>query len=190
MLAVDHLIENTEEFRRCLDIAIEAAEERKLVTFGVVPNKPETGYGYNKTAANNSPPVKPVLQFVENPTVNWRKNIWLRVVITGIVGCLFPWRHHLLTSWKDCSQSWFDIYKSFFGECSKDLDFLRLGAANFEKCSNISIDYALMEHTSNAWTVPLLAVGAILVAGTQYGMLLRRMILVTAAKGCNFTGLP
>ena len=129
VLAADHLIENTEEFRRCLDIAIEAAEERKLVTFGVVPTKPETGYGYIKTAANNSP-VKPVLQFVENPTVNWRKNIWLRVVITGIGMFVFP-AAPLVDELERLQPELVRHARASLENAQKDLDFLRLGCSKF-----------------------------------------------------------
>ena len=154
VLAADHLIENTQEFRRCLDIAIEAATERKLVTFGVVPTKPETGYGYIKTAPGDAP-VKPVLQFVEKPNRElaeeylaagcyyWNSGMFVFPAAQLIeeLNCLQPAMLQAAAASLDAAQ--------------KDLDFIRLDENQFKNCANISIDYALMEHTSNAWSVPL-----------------------------------
>jgi mannose-1-phosphate guanylyltransferase/mannose-6-phosphate isomerase len=156
VLAADHLIENTVEFRRCLDIAIEAAAGNKLVTFGVVPTKPETGYGYIKTAPGDSP-VKQVIQFVEKPNRELAEEYLAAGCYYWNSGMfVFP-AAQLIDELAGVHPDMVAHARTSLESAQRDLDFLRLSAANFEKCSNISIDYALMEHTTNAWTVPLAA---------------------------------
>ena len=66
VLPADHVIRNVAAFRAAVAIGRKAAEQGKLVTFGVVPDKPETGYGYIKRSAGEGPTF-PIAQFVEKP---------------------------------------------------------------------------------------------------------------------------
>lgn len=156
VLAADHLIENTEEFRRCLSIAISAAAQQKLVTFGVVPTKPETGYGYIKTATSDGD-VKSVLQFVEKPNRELAEEYLAAGCYYWNSGMfVFP-AAVLIDELSRLQPDMVQDARASLANAQKDLDFVRLSAANFGKCSNISIDYALMEHTANAWCLPLSA---------------------------------
>lgn len=154
VLAADHLIENTDEFRRCLDLAIKAAGENKLVTFGVVPTRPETGYGYIKTAAAEGS-VQPVQQFVEKPNRELAEEYLAAGCYYWNSGMfVFP-AAQLINELTALQPQMVASAQQSLSEAKKDLDFIRLDGANFQNCSNISIDYALMEHTSNAWSVAL-----------------------------------
>lgn len=66
ILPADHVIRDVQAFRAALEVGRKAALEGKLVTFGVVPNKPETGYGYIRRAAGSGP-AYPIARFVEKP---------------------------------------------------------------------------------------------------------------------------
>nr|WP_317146582.1 sugar phosphate nucleotidyltransferase [Endozoicomonas sp. 8E] len=70
VLAADHVIQNVQAFHQAIEAALPAASDGKLVTFGIVPTHPETGYGYikaSKTLTGNSGQVSPVDSFVEKP---------------------------------------------------------------------------------------------------------------------------
>ena len=69
VLPADHLIADVARFQRAVAVASAAAEEGKLVTFGIVPDKPETGYGYIRARqrAEHENEIVPVAQFVEKP---------------------------------------------------------------------------------------------------------------------------
>ncbi len=154
VLAADHLIENTPAFRRCLDTAIEAAAEKKLVTFGVVPTKPETGYGYIKTAPGDSP-VKQVIQFVEKPNRELAEEYLAAGCYYWNSGMfVFP-AAQLIGELNKLQPELISAASASLTNAQKDLDFIRLDERSFKNCANISIDYALMEHTNNAWSVPL-----------------------------------
>jgi mannose-1-phosphate guanylyltransferase/mannose-6-phosphate isomerase len=156
VLAADHLIENTEEFRRCLAIAVEAAKDKKLVTFGVVPTRPETGYGYLKTATTDLP-VNAVEQFVEKPNRELAEEYLAAGCYYWNSGMfVFP-AAVLIEELTKLQPEMVNFALASLESAQKDLDFIRLDEASFKNCSNTSIDYALMEHTANAWSVPLKA---------------------------------
>lgn len=71
VLASDHLIRDEQEFRRSLKTAIEIAESSKaIVTLGIMPNKPETGYGYLETQESITGVPKKVIRFCEKPNID------------------------------------------------------------------------------------------------------------------------
>ncbi|MES0371152.1 MAG: mannose-1-phosphate guanylyltransferase, partial [Mariprofundaceae bacterium] len=67
VLPADHLIQNQENFHQCLQIAVEAAEDDQLVTFGIEPTRPDTGFGYIQADSSESNNVYPVIRFTEKP---------------------------------------------------------------------------------------------------------------------------
>lgn len=91
VLAADHVIQQEESFREAVRAAIPYAENGKLVTFGIVPDLPETGYGYirrgNVTPGEGDSVAFDVAQFVENRIWKPRRRMWPAVNITGTAGC-------------------------------------------------------------------------------------------------------
>ncbi|MDB4332022.1 mannose-1-phosphate guanylyltransferase/mannose-6-phosphate isomerase [bacterium] len=154
ILAADHVIDDTIAFQHSINQAVELAKQDKLVTFGIVGNKPETGYGYIKRGEqfNNGFVVD---SFVEKPSLEMAKKYidsgdyyWN----SGMF--LFKASRYLeeLNTFRP------DIYEA----CEKamqvqndDMDFVRIDKAAFEKCASESIDYAVMEHTKDAVVVPM-----------------------------------
>lgn len=67
VLPADHLIQNRENFHQCLQIAFEAAEDDQLITFGIEPTRPDTGFGYIQADSDESKNVHPVVRFTEKP---------------------------------------------------------------------------------------------------------------------------
>ncbi len=154
VLAADHLIQNIEAFHSALEHAIKAANENKLVAFGVVPNKAETGYGYiqaDKTTQSGSE----IIRFVEKPNLETAKSYLQAGNYTWNSGMFVFSAHELLNELSACGATWLQQSQGALESAEKDLDFIRLSQAEFEQCENISIDYALMEKTNKAWMVPL-----------------------------------
>lgn len=150
----DHLVKNVKQFRLALDVAINAAQQGKLVTFGIIPTRPETGYGYIRAFASNLDAVK-VESFVEKPSLDIAKSYVSSGEYFWNSGMfVFPARevvaelnktHHAMVEY--CQKAI---------DCGvKDLDFFRLEQEAFSECESISIDYALMEKTNNAYLVPM-----------------------------------
>jgi mannose-1-phosphate guanylyltransferase / mannose-6-phosphate isomerase len=163
VMPADHLIEDEVAFHAAITIGIKRAAEGALVCFGVVPNKPDVGYGYIKMdRAESSSGAYPLISFVEKPdaktaqeyldTVDyvWNSGIFLMKaqVWLDAVEKLNPKMH------KACRAA---------VEASKiDSDFLRIDEAEFEACPDDSIDYAVMGHAGfgnkhglTAYVVPM-----------------------------------
>ena len=155
VLAADHLIKDNDTFRRSIDIALEQADSDRLVTFGVVPTHPETGYGYicaeNATESKGSK----VIKFVEKPD---RKTAEAYLQHGGYLWnsgiFVFPIKL-LLDELTTQGTPWLEFCSESVNRATRDLDFVRLEQTHFAECANISIDYALMEKTNKAWVIPL-----------------------------------
>ena len=155
VLAADHVIEDEAAFHRAIEKAIVAAEADKLVTFGIVPTKPETGYGYIEYSAQTDISFHPVKSFVEKPDlptaqqyVDSGQYLWN----SGMF--LFKASRYLEELEKFCPVILKQCQLSM-AELEQDLDFLRPNKAAFLACESESIDYAVMEKTDSAVVVPL-----------------------------------
>jgi len=89
VLPADHFIRDEAGLRDCLQTAAQAARNGYLVTLGIVPTRPETGYGYIEAdmALRGAGPF-PVLRFVEKPRLSRPYAIWRRAAFSGTAACL------------------------------------------------------------------------------------------------------
>lgn len=153
VFAADHYISNQEAFEEALHKAIKGAEEDKLMTFGIVPDRVETGYGY--IYAKKDDDLFPVEKFVEKPNQELAQEYLESGEYYWNSG-MFVFKASLLI--KELVQNSPNIVehcKVALENATKDLDFVRLDVESFSKCEDISIDYALMERTDKAALVPL-----------------------------------
>ena len=154
ILPADHVIQNVKAFQAAVSIGVQAAEQGSLVTFGVVPNKPETGYGYIKRG-NGTGPAFPIAQFVEKPDLGTAQ----RYVDSGEYfwnSGMFMFRASVVL--EELRSLVPDIYQACaqaFTSAKRDLGFTRLPEKEFAACPSNSFDYAVMEKTKHAVVVPL-----------------------------------
>ncbi|MCZ4307411.1 mannose-1-phosphate guanylyltransferase/mannose-6-phosphate isomerase [Vibrio atlanticus] len=169
VLAADHHIANTSEFQQVISRGVDYAKQGKLVTFGITPNAPETGYGYIKQGE----PLSPLVQadsriteqsthhaytidcFVEKPDkataeeyIRSEQYLWN----SGMF--MFKASRYL----EELSQHHPEILAACQLALSKqntDLDFVRIDAEAFKNSPSDSIDYAVMEKTSHAAVIPM-----------------------------------
>jgi mannose-1-phosphate guanylyltransferase/mannose-6-phosphate isomerase len=152
VLAADHLIRNEEAFRAAVQRAVVQAGAGKLVTFGIVPDAPETGYGYIERGAGadgcfevtrfvEKPDAAHAREFVDSGRFYWNSGMFM-----------FGARRYL----KELEKFRPDILKASrdsWEARDQDLDFCRLGEQAFINCPSDSIDYAVMEKTRDASVV-------------------------------------
>lgn len=154
ILPADHVIRDVAAFRAALEVGRKAALEGKLVTFGVVPNKPETGYGYIRRAAGNGPAYA-IAQFVEKPDlatargyVESKEYFWNSGMFMFRASTVLEELRLLAPAiYEACTQS--------ITAAKRDLDFTRLPTKEFSACPSDSFDYAVMEKTKHGVVVPL-----------------------------------
>ena len=154
VLSADQLINNIEAFHQSISVARKLAENDKLITFGIVPNKAETEYGYIEANINNTDTSYSIKSFVEKPTKKkaekyfgsgnylWNSGIFM-FKASIYLDELAKFEPEILSTCK----------KSFKTE-NLDSDFIRIDNVTFELCPNKSIDYAIMEKTNEAFVVP------------------------------------
>jgi mannose-1-phosphate guanylyltransferase/mannose-6-phosphate isomerase len=154
VLPADHVIRDVESFRKAVTAGRVAAEQGSLVTFGVVPDRPETGYGYIRRARGEGP-TYPVAEFVEKPDLATA----VRYVQSGEYfwnSGMFMFRASaFLAELGRHAPAMLAACKAAVAAATRDLDFTRLPAAEFGACPADSVDYAVMEKTTSAVVVPL-----------------------------------
>ena len=155
VLPADHLIQDVGAFVDAVGKAIPLARQGRLMTFGVVPASPETGYGYIKCGAALESDLYALERFVEKPDAAtaqayldsgsylWNSGMFLLRAATYLeqLGQHAP---EILA----CCQEAMD-------KASADLDFVRPDAQAFDECPSDSIDYAVMEKTDAGAVVSL-----------------------------------
>lgn len=154
VLPSDHMIADVEKFHRALEIGMQCAEQNYLVCFGVIPNRPETGYGYIKIGEHQGEAYK-IEKFVEKPNME----LALQYIATQDYywnSGIFMFRAGVfLKEMAQFAPDILDCCKKVLKNSVPEGNFLNLSAEYFSQCRSDSIDYAVMEKTSRAIMVPL-----------------------------------
>jgi len=154
VLPADHVIRDVAAFRAAVEAGRVAAEAGQLVTFGVVPDRPETGYGYIRRA-DGAGPAFAVAEFVEKPD--------LAAAVGYVESGEYYWNSGMfmfrasiyLAELGQHAPAMLSACKVAVSAATRDLDFTRLPADVFAACPSDSIDYAVMEKTRSSVVVPL-----------------------------------
>ena len=153
VLAADHVIADQQAFTDAVAKAVPLARDGKLVTFGIVPTEPHTGYGYIESGnplANGyevasfkeKPDIDTATEYMDDGRYYWNSGMFLFKAST------------VLAELKAHRPDIYDACECAFSAVSSDLDFTRIDGEAFEACPDDSIDYAVMERTKDAVVVP------------------------------------
>jgi mannose-1-phosphate guanylyltransferase len=156
VLAADHAIENVDAFHAAILQAHAQAEAGRLVTFGIMPTSPATGYGYIKgvkeAAVDGAMPVsafveKPdlatAMEYVDSGEYFWNSGMFM-FRADRYLEALASHRPDILAACENAMAG-----------AATDMDFVRVDREAFIACPDDSIDYAVMEHTDNAVVIPM-----------------------------------
>ena len=150
----DHIVPDKKEFLKAIRVAKDIAEEGRLVTFGVKPTRPESGFGYLELADPISKEPQDLLRFVEKPDKRSAESMLQSSRFLWNAGIfVFRASDMYLAFQKHCADLIEPVKSSVVG-AKKDLGFLRLAEEPWGRCSNVSIDYAVMEKAKNLSVVP------------------------------------
>ena len=157
ILAADHIIQDTAEFHRVIEAGRRVAEQGQLITFGIVPDKAETGYGYIKRAESFSKEDNAynVERFVEKPDLATAQTYFDSGEYYWNSGMFMFKASTILDELKSLSPEIYQAVKKAVSDGIKDLDFCRLDNESFTASPSDSIDYAVMEKTDKAVVLPL-----------------------------------
>lgn len=155
VLPADHVIANKASFHDAITTGYKAALENKLVTFGIIPGSPETGYGYIKSGESLGEGLFEVEKFVEKPDLATAKEYVDNGSYYWNSGMFMFKASVYLNELKDHNSEMYSCSESALNKASEDMDFIRLDKTTFESCPSDSIDYAVMEKTTNAAVIPV-----------------------------------
>ena len=152
----DHVIPDTAAFHEAIKVGLKYIQNHKMVTFGIQPTHPETGYGYLELSTDplDDAGSSNLKGFVEKPNLqNARKMLDAGHYLWNAGIFLFRARD-MFDAFKAYAPETLDLVSQSLDDASADLGFLRLASQPWSELKDISIDYAIMEKAQNLVAVP------------------------------------
>jgi mannose-1-phosphate guanylyltransferase/mannose-6-phosphate isomerase len=157
ILPADHSITDRQAYWRAIDEAETLAEAGYLVTFGITPAYPETGYGYIEAGArtDEAPTGRRITKFVEKPNQETAKEYLAAGNFYWNSGMFLFKASNYLKALQVLAPEIYQAAEAAYVQAMRDLDFIRLDENQFAASPSDSIDYAVMEKIQNGAVVPL-----------------------------------
>ncbi|MBE0413663.1 mannose-1-phosphate guanylyltransferase/mannose-6-phosphate isomerase [Yoonia sp.] len=152
----DHVIPDKPAFDAAIAAAVPAAQAGQLVTFGITPDRPETGYGYLELDAvpNGTTAPRPLRSFVEKPDAARAATMLAEGRFLWNAGIFLFTARSILAAFETHVPDMLDTVRQAVADARADLGFLRLAPAPWANAPATSIDYAVMEKSDNLTVVP------------------------------------
>ena len=157
-LSADHIIRDIAQFHNAIRKGLNYVENNKIVTFGVVPDNPDTGYGYIESKEEislNTLDGEEITRFIEKPNIEKAKQFIKNKKFLWNSGMFMFKSDTLISEMKLYMPQMLNDIQMSYENRVKDNDFCRPQANFFENCENISIDNAIMEKTNVGVVLPL-----------------------------------
>lgn len=158
VLAADHIINDCDAFHHAVTYAIPFAKKENLVTFGIVPTGPETGYGYiqrGEMTVNDTSKAFKVKRFVEKPNLETAEQYINSGEYYWNSGMFVFRAKRYIQELEKFRPDILEACKAAMKNSDSDKDFITIDKDKFSACPDESVDYAVMEQTNNAVVVPL-----------------------------------
>jgi len=155
----DHQIPDTEAFHKSIKVGLSYVQGGKMITFGITPTRPETGYGYLELSRNtfDSHGTSNLEKFVEKPDLKRATQMLSAGNFLWNAGIFLFRAKDMINSFKTFAPGTLDLVLQSVVGASKDLGFLRLLAEPWSMLKDVSIDYAIMEKARNLVAVPFMS---------------------------------
>ena len=154
----DHVIPDADAFRATVEAASSVALDGRIVTFGIRPDRPETGYGWleltSKPKKDFLPIAQPLLSFVEKPNAEFAKDLLDGGMHLWNSGIFLFSTSTILKAFEQYAPKTLSGVRNAIDNAKMDLGFTRLEAEAWSRLEDISIDYAVMERVPNLSVVP------------------------------------
>jgi mannose-1-phosphate guanylyltransferase/mannose-6-phosphate isomerase len=150
----DHIIPDTLAFHAAICEGLKETANGRIVTFGITPTRPETGYGYLELSASSSGGAVPLKRFVEKPDTAAAKAMLDAGTYLWNAGIFLFRAKDMIAAFQVYAPELMDPVSDAIEQGHVDLGFFRLAAEPWAKCESISIDYAIMEKIDTLSAVP------------------------------------
>ena len=144
----DHVVPDAEAFGRAVELGVPAAQMGQIVTFGITPTRPETGYGYMEAAGAGEGPVT-LKRFVEKPDVATAEQMIAQGNFLWNAGIFLFSARTMIEAFRAHAPEFLVPVEEALGTAKTDLGFLRLAPAPWDSLPDLSIDYAVLEKADN-----------------------------------------
>ena len=153
----DHVIPDVVAFHEALCRGLDAVSDGKIVTFGITPTRPETGYGYLEMAKPTTYEPVNLVRFIEKPDDLRAQEMLKEGKYVWNAGIFMFRAKTMIEAFEKYAPELIEPVIGALGELKQDLGFLRLDPDAWKQCQDVSIDYAIMERSDNLVTVPFSA---------------------------------
>jgi len=152
----DHLIPDRADFHNAIAVGLPHVQSGQMVTFGIKPTHPETGYGYLKLSRDilDQSGTARVESFVEKPNYSDAEDMLREGCYLWNAGIFLFRARDMIDAFRDFAPKSLELVGRAVGEASTDLGFLRLAPEPWDTLPDISIDYAVMEKAPNLSVLP------------------------------------
>ena len=152
----DHLIPHKDDFHAAIKVGLSHVQNHKMVTFGIKPTHPETGFGYLELSTNNLDDYgsSDLKTFVEKPNMQKAEDMLAAGHYLWNAGIFLFRAQDIIGAFRTYAPETLDLVSQSVDDASADLGFLRLTSEPWSKLQAISIDYAIMEKAQNLVAVP------------------------------------
>lgn len=144
----DHVVPDAVAFGRAVDLGAEAARTGRIVTFGITPTRPETGYGYMEAEAAGEGPVA-LKRFVEKPDAENAARMIAQGNYLWNAGIFLFQAQVMIEAFRAHAPEYLAPVQAALDEAQSDLGFLRLAPEPWDRLPDLSIDYAVLEKADN-----------------------------------------
>ena len=152
----DHVIPDTDDFHEAITVGLNHVQNQKVVTFGIKPTYPETGYGYLELSADllDDHGTSALIKFVEKPYLQDAEKMLAAGQYLWNAGIFLFRAQEMVEAFSTYEPATLDLVSQAVNHASTDLGFLRLAVEPWSKLEDISIDCAIMEKAKNLVAVP------------------------------------
>ena len=152
----DHVIPGTNDFHAAIKVGLSHVQNQKMVTFGIKPTRPETGYGYLELTKHpiDDCGTSDLEKFIEKPDLQDAKLMLEAGHYLWNAGIFLFRAQDMIDAFRTYAPETLDLVSKAVNKAFLDLGFLRLASEPWSELSDISIDYAIMEKAKNLVAVP------------------------------------
>ncbi|MDS9468346.1 mannose-1-phosphate guanylyltransferase/mannose-6-phosphate isomerase [Paracoccus sp. MBLB3053] len=144
----DHVVPDAEAFGRAVELGTPAAKAGRIVTFGITPTRPETGYGYMEAETSGEGPVV-LKRFVEKPDLATANEMISQGNFLWNAGIFLFSARTMIDAFRAHAPEFLEPVQQALGEARTDLGFLRIAPGPWDTLPDVSIDYAVLEKADN-----------------------------------------
>ena len=158
VLSSDHIFKNETTFLKSIISGKIFSDDNKLVTFGIIPKEPHTGYGYIESEEPLNPKKingERIVSFIEKPNLSYAKKLIQDKKYSWNSGIFLFKSKTIIKEINKYAPDILEICRSSIKKQSYDLDFQRIDKNEFSKCPNLSVDICIMEKTDQGVVLPL-----------------------------------